>query len=43
MHRLIRKYSFVLDKGQVVELGTHADLMNRKERYYELAKAQMLS
>lgn len=36
-------YSFVLEKGQVVETGSHADLMARKAKYYELAKAQMLS
>lgn len=35
--------SLVLEKGQVVESGSHADLMVRKGKYYELAKGQMLS
>ncbi|KAB8290415.1 hypothetical protein EYC80_010847 [Monilinia laxa] len=27
---------YVLDKGQIVEYGSHAELMAKKERYYEL-------
>ena len=30
----------VLDKGLVVESGTHTDLYNQKGRYYELWQAQ---
>jgi ATP-binding cassette subfamily B (MDR/TAP) protein 1 len=32
----------VFDKGMVVEMGTHAELMERKGRYWEMAKGQML-
>lgn len=33
---------FVLDAGQVVEQGTHAELIKRKGRYYEMCQAQSL-
>jgi ABC-type multidrug transport system fused ATPase/permease subunit len=31
---------FVLESGRLVEQGTHADLMARRERYYELYSSQ---
>lgn len=31
----------VLDKGKVVEMGTHEDLINLKEKYYTLIKDQL--
>ena len=33
-------YIAVLDKGQLVESGTHQELMNLKTAYYKLVKAQ---
>jgi ATP-binding cassette subfamily B (MDR/TAP) protein 1 len=32
---------YVLDKGQIVEHGSHAELMARKARYYELVTTSM--
>jgi ATP-binding cassette, subfamily B, bacterial len=31
----------VLDKGKIVEKGTHAELTTAKGRYYELVKNQL--
>jgi ATP-binding cassette subfamily B protein len=31
----------VLDKGEVVEQGTHTELTTRKGHYYELVKNQL--
>ena len=43
-HRLstIRKASkiMVLDKGEIKEIGTHSELMNRQGHYYQLHKMQ---
>ncbi|UPK91929.1 hypothetical protein LCI18_002864 [Fusarium solani-melongenae] len=33
---------FVMDKGQVVESGTHTELMRMRARYYSLVRAQAL-
>jgi ATP-binding cassette, subfamily B (MDR/TAP), member 1 len=33
---------FVLDAGKVVEQGTHAELVRRRGRYYEMVQAQSL-
>lgn len=32
----------VMDRGEILEQGTHADLMERKKLYYELVTAQTL-
>lgn len=34
---------FVLNKGKVVEHGSHVELMARKKRYYELFTVSMKS
>ncbi|KAE9372742.1 ABC transporter [Stipitochalara longipes BDJ] len=34
---------YVLDKGQIVEQGTHNELLNRKGKYFELVNLQSLS
>lgn len=44
-HRLstIRKADtiFVMDQGQIVEIGTHDELVKLNGRYYELVQAQL--
>jgi len=32
---------FVMDQGQVVDQGTHAELLERKGKYFELVQAQL--
>ena len=34
---------FVLDAGQVVEVGNHSELMQLQGKYYELARLQNLA
>jgi ATP-binding cassette subfamily B (MDR/TAP) protein 1 len=34
---------YMLDKGQIVEQGTHNELLSRKGRYFELVNLQSLS
>lgn len=33
---------YVMDRGEIIESGTHHALMNKKGRYYELARQQEL-
>ena len=33
---------YVMDRGEIVESGTHHSLINKKGRYYELARQQEL-
>lgn len=33
---------YVVDQGEIIESGTHSDLMEKKEFYYQLVQAQSL-
>ena len=33
---------YLIERGQVVEKGTHEELVNKKGRYFQLAKQQEL-
>lgn len=33
---------YLIERGRVVEQGTHEELVNRKSRYFELARQQEL-